>query len=81
MAELFTLLFGKSKKNMRPIMIDKWEKCEKYMLARQNVIGFHRIVAAPEGSNCWKQKTSTVVGNKNDGRSGYISKNGFQPHT
>lgn len=88
MSQLYVLLYGKSKKNMKPIMVDTYKKCENYCLARQNVLGFHRIEEAGEGASQWKRKTSTVGGNKahsvdrvGRGPSGYISKSGFNPHT
>jgi hypothetical protein len=81
MANLYILMFGKSKSKMRPIMIDKKHKCENYRDARGNVRGFHDIVDAPPGVKPWRQKSSTIGGNKADGKSGYISKSGFQHHT
>jgi hypothetical protein len=88
MSTLFTVFYGKSKKRMKPIMTDIYRKCENYVIARQNVIGFHKIVEALPGENVWKQKSCTVGGNKchsvnrvGHGRSGYISKRGFQEHT
>ena len=85
MAKLFTLLFGKSKKRMYPIMTDVRHKCENYRDARQNVTGWHDIVPAAldaVDAVVWRQKSSTVGGNRDDGgRSGYIGKNGFNPHT
>jgi hypothetical protein len=32
--KLFTLLYGKSKDRLRPIMIDSFKKCENYMKDR-----------------------------------------------
>ncbi len=86
--DLFVLMFGKSKKKMRPILIDTKDRCLKYQKAREAskgtkaAAGWHQIVEAEKGARPWKQKTSTVGGNKDDGgRSGYISKNGFNAHT
>ena len=85
--QLYTLMFGKSKKKMKPIMIDSKHKCEQYMNARtanngkKGCGGWHEIVPANKGDKPWRQKSATVGGNKCDGRSGYISKNGFNPHT
>jgi hypothetical protein len=81
--QLFQLLFGKSKKKMRVIMIDSYKKCENYCFARQNVVGFHRIEQAPIGATVWKQKTCTIGGNKYEAgkNNGWIGKNGFNPHT
>ena len=69
-------------------MTDSLHKCENYKKARENnVIGFHEIVIAEAGSKTWRQKSATVGGNKCDvvrvggGLNGYISKNGFNPHT
>lgn len=88
MSKLYVLLFGRSKKNMKPIMVDTQKKCENYCLARQNVVGFHRIEEAGPGATQWRQKTATVGGNKaysvgrvGKGPSGYISKRGFNQHT
>ena len=88
MAQLFTLLYGKSKKRMKPIMVDTRKKCENYRDARQNVSGWHDIVPAEAGATVWRQKSATVGGNRCEmvqrvgrGPSGYIGKNGFNPHT
>jgi len=89
MATLFTLLYGKSKSNMRPIMTDVRHKCENYMKAREHSVGgWHKIVPAEQGSDVWRQKSATVGGNRYErvqrigkGPSGYISKNGFNQHT
>jgi hypothetical protein len=89
--KLHVLLYGKSKKRMKPIMVDSKKKCENYEKARSNVTGFHSIEIAPPDAKKWKQKTSTVGGNKDlvpkinrHGKTsvnGWIGKNGFQPHT
>ena len=80
--KLYTLLFGRSKKRMKPIMVDEKHKCEKYEKARQNVAGWHKIVEAEPGATIWRQKSATIGGNRDDGgHSGYIGKNGFNSHT
>lgn len=86
--ELFTLLFGKSKKKMRPIMIDEKHKVERYKKAREATKdskagqGWHEIIPAEKGAKPWSKGSATVGGYKDDGgRSGYIGKNGFNPHT
>lgn len=81
--KLYTLLFGRSKKKMRPIMIDEKHKCENYMKARKHTTeGWHKIVEAEPGATVWRKKSATVGGNKDDGgRHGWIGKNGFHPHT
>ena len=88
MAQLFTLLYGKSKKRMRPIMVDTYKKCVNYMKSRYHVEGWHDIIQAEEGAETWRQKSATVGGNRCEmvgrvgrGSSGYIDKNGFHPHT
>ena len=81
MSKLYTLFYGKSKKKMKPIMTDILHKCENYMKARNNVIGFHEIKNAEPGLDIWRKKSCTVGGNRPDGVSGYISKRGFQYHT
>ena len=89
---LYVLLHGKSKKKMKPIMIDTRKKCENYQKARSNVTGFHSIEIAPAGSKVWRQKSCTIGGNSpsrvpkinRHGKTsvnGYISKNGFNAHT
>jgi len=88
--KLFTLLYGKSKKRMHPIMTDEIHKCENYLDARGGRMGggWHKIVPAVAGDNVWRQKSATVGGNRCEsvqrighGPSGYISKHGFQQHT
>lgn len=81
--KLHVLMYGRTKNKMQPIMIDSYKKCDNYMKARKNVAGFHEIIEAPDDAKTWRQKTSTVGGNKYQaGRNnGYISKNGFNPHT
>jgi len=87
---LYTLLYGKSKKRMHPIMTDELRKCENYKEAREDshVKGWHSIVPAEPGAVVWRQKSATVGGNRCEsvqrighGPSGYIGKNGFNPHT
>jgi len=90
--KLHVLLHGRSKKRMKPIMIDSLKKCQNYEKARANVTGFHKIEEAPQGAVVWRQKSSTIGGNKSSmvprinrhgGTSvnGYIGKNGFNAHT
>jgi hypothetical protein len=90
---LFTLLHGKSKKRLKPIMIDERHKVENYQKARENsgVPGWHDIEPAPKDAAVWRQKTTTIRGSGDKhnsapplvgrGRSGYISKHGFQENT
>jgi hypothetical protein len=69
---------------MKPIMTDVKHKCENYRDARAHTVnGWHEIVPAELGAMVWKQKSTTIGGNKPDGfgRNGYISKRGFNPHT
>ncbi len=84
--KLYTLYFGRSKKKMRPIMVDSYDKCYKYLKARQNVTGWHNIEEG--GDKVWRQKTCTIGGNKANyvdrvgkSRPGYIGKYGFEEHT
>lgn len=91
--QLFTLSHGKSKKRLKPIMIDERHKCENYMKSRENsgVTGWHAISPAPSNSVVWRQKTTTIRGSGDKhnrgallvgkGPSGYISKRGFQQNT
>ena len=88
MSQLFTLMYGKSKKKMYPIMTDTRRKCENYMEARQFVRGWHEIVPAEVEAVVWRKKSSTVGGNKCEmvgrvghGKAGWIGKNGFNEHT
>jgi len=92
--KLYTLLYGKSKKRMHPIMTDELHKCENYRDARKySTVGWHDIVPADTNAKPWRQKSSTIGGNKcttvarvgkngkTTGIAGYIDKNGFNPHT
>lgn len=92
--QLYQLLYGKSKSRMKVIMVDEKKKCENYMKAREPMCkGWHKIEIAPPNSDVWKQKSATIGGNGNNcgpirinrhGKpqiSGYIGKNGFNPHT
>ena len=87
--KLYVLTFGRTKSGKKsPIMIDSLAKCENYMKARASSkgkagSGFHEITEAPPGSKTWRQKTATIGGNKYQSHknNGYISKNGFNPHT
>lgn len=90
MAQLFTLMYGKSKKRMKPIMTDVRHKCENYRDARGVRMGggWHDIVPAEAGAVVWRQKSATVGGNRCEtvgrvghGLSGYIDKHGFNAHT
>jgi len=87
--KLFVLSFGRTKAGKKsPIMIDSLAKCENYKKAREASKGkagngFHEIAEAPAGSKVWRQKSATVGGNKcqSHKNNGYISKDGFNPHT
>jgi hypothetical protein len=85
---LFTLLYGKSKKRMKPIMVDTLKKCKNYWDARAHCPGWHAIVPADSDADTWRQKSATIGGNRcqsvgrvGHGPSGYIGKNGFNQHT
>ncbi len=94
MAKLYTLLFGKSKKKMKPIMTDVWNKVENYKSQREKTVGskaaqgWHSIVDAATDAVPWRHKSATVGGNRCErvdrvghGRPGYINKHGFNEHT
>jgi len=94
MATLYTLLYGRSKKRMKPIMVDVLNKCENYKTQREKSkgskcsMGWHSIVPAEAGAVPWRQKSATVGGNRCEmvqrvghGPAGYIDKHGFNPHT
>ena len=54
--QLYTLMFGNSKKKMRPIIIDEKHKVERYKKAREATkgskaaAGWHEIVPAEKGA-------------------------------
>lgn len=95
--KLYTLLFGRSKKKMRPIMTDEKHKCERYMNARtsnngeKGCGGWHKIVEAEKDAEIWRKKSCTIGGNSpstvkritrhGNQVNGYIDKHGFNPHT
>jgi len=92
--QLYTLYFGKSKKKMKPIMTDVKHKCENYKDAREHTVtGWHDIRLAEPNSVVWRQKSTTIGGNKDNSGparinrkgvaqiNGYIGKSGFNPHT
>ena len=90
MAQLYQLLYGKSKKRMHVIMIDDKHKCENYLSARGERMsgGWHKIELAPPNSNPWRQRSCTIGGNKpttvmrhGECLAGYVDKHGFHPHT
>ncbi len=79
---------------MKPIMTDVLSKCQNYMTQREKTkgsacsMGWHVIVPAEPDAVTWRQKTATIGGNRCEsvqrvghGQSGYIDKNGFNPHT
>jgi hypothetical protein len=59
--KLVTLMFGKGKKNMKPIMTDLRHKCENYQKGRESsgVQGYHSIIPAEEGAVIWKKNGGT----------------------
>lgn len=92
MAKLYKLLYGRSKKRMRPIMIDEHHKCENYKKAREHTVeGWHEIVEADKDDEVWRKKSCTIGGNKcsNVARitrhgnqvNGWVGKDGFNQHT
>ena len=91
---LYVLLFGRSKKRMKPIMVDVLHKCENYKAQREKSkgskcsYGWHEIVSAEAGAKVWRQKSATIGGNRCEsvqrvghGLTGYIDKHGFNAHT
>jgi len=64
MAQLFTLMFGKSKKRMKPIMIDVLHKVENYRDQRERCKGskashgWHAIVPAENDAVVWRKNNS-----------------------
>lgn len=94
MSKLYTLLFGKSKKRMKPIMIDTLHKVELYKNAREATKqsaagkGWHKVEIAPPDAIPWRIKTASrgenhaySVGRVGHGVGGYINSFGFNPHT
>lgn len=94
MAQLYTLLFGLSKKRMKPIMIDDLHKVENYKRQREATKGskagrgWHAIVPAEPNSNPWRKESATKNGNSptkvkrhGEGLAGYVDKHGFNAHT
>lgn len=92
--KLFTLLYGKSKKRMYPIMTDELHKCKNYMESREHSTdGWHKIVPAETDAEVWRQKSATRGGNspvsvmrvnkkgQTFGDAGYIGKNDWNSHT
>ena len=59
--KLFVLLRGKSKKRLKPIMIDSEHKVENYKKALQASdikTCFYDVQLAPEGSKTWRKSSS-----------------------
>lgn len=60
--QLFILYRGRSKKRLKPVMIDSEKKCENYQKALQASAGkndFYDIQAAPKGSTVWRKSNSS----------------------
>jgi hypothetical protein len=86
---LYTLHYGKSKRKMKPIMVDSLKKCQNYKDARSHMKGFHKIEKG--GEKVWRQKSCTVGGNRDEvpkinrrgqtSVNGWVGKGGFNPHT
>lgn len=94
MAQLYTLLFGTSKKRMHPIMTDVLHKVENLKEQREKTKGskvskgWHKIIPAEAGANIKHHKSCTVGGNRSEtvarvdkGKAGWIGKGGFTEHT
>jgi hypothetical protein len=86
--KLHTLMFGRSKAKMKPIMTDSLHKVTNYRNARRQLQGHHSIVDAHPGATVWRQQSATIGGNRptdvprvGRGHAGYISKTGFNAHT
>jgi len=67
--QLYTLMYGKSKQRMKPIMIDQLHKCENYMAARvaSKACGgrWYDIVPAEKGATIWRKDTTNQWTNYN----------------
>lgn len=65
MSKLYTLMFGKSKKNMKPIMTDCLNRVERYKAQREATkgskaaAGWHEIVDAPNDAVPWRKNQSS----------------------
>lgn len=90
--QLVQLLFGKTKRKLKPIMVDSQRKCEQYKTARERsgVVGWHKIEPAQPRAVVWRQKTATIRGDSktNSGpkriggrESGYIKNGMFNSNT
>jgi hypothetical protein len=59
--QLYVLLRGRSKKRLKPIMIDSQDKCENYQKALQSSdkgsgkTWHYDMQVAPEGSTVWRK--------------------------
>jgi hypothetical protein len=69
--QLYTLMYGKSKKRMKPIMIDRRHKCVNYMVARLSSKGtkagqgWYDIIPAEKDAVMWKKDNSNQWTNYN----------------
>jgi len=94
MATLYTLFFGKKKSKMKPIFRGTFEQAERLKKAREATknsaagVGWHEIKLAEPGEKSLAHKSCSIgKGNNSEpirigrGKSGYISKHGFEPNT
>lgn len=60
---------------MHVIMTDEEHKCRNYQKQREHTVkGWHKIELAPSDAVVWRQKSANR-------ETGYITKNGWNPHT
>lgn len=79
--KLYSLYFSRKKSGRQQLlMTDSFEKCERYKKARESSKnsaagqGFHEILEAETEQTTYKRKGENR-------ETGYISKNGWNPHT
>lgn len=79
--KLYSLYFSNSKTSKQQLlMTDSYEKCERYKKARQATknskagAGHYEIREAEAGQDAYKKKSSNR-------KTGWIGKNGWNPHT
>ncbi len=79
--QLYSLYFSRTKNGRQELlMTDSLKKCESYKKAREATKsskagqGFHEIKPAEPNQDSYRRKSSSR-------KTGYISKNGWNPHT
>lgn len=97
MALLYKLVFGRKKSKLNQIlMIGSLNECNRLRKAREATsgtkasAGWHDVILADIGDKPRAHKSCTIGGNKDNSNrprvigeklNGWVSKNGFNPHT